>query len=338
MRDSIHDRALGRWPSILIQLGVDPKSLRNIHGPCPMCGGKDRFRFDDKEGRGTYFCTSCGAGNGVDFVMAFKSCNFVEASKLIHGVVGGAPLSVKRESGEPDVGEQKNAMRLLWLRSLALTGEDIASRYLMARGIKLTGWPKYLRWAPGQAYWHDSEMLGYFPVLLAKIVAPDERSGNIQRTYLREPGLKAEVPGDKARKMMAGPIPAGGAVRLAPEAPVMGVAEGVETALAAALIHGIPVWATLSTAGLLRFEPPKVCVKLVVFGDRDENFAGLASAGALAHRLCTRPHKQGGPLECEVRVPESGAADQPWLANKKDWNDVLSATRLSGPPPLRLVK
>jgi putative DNA primase/helicase len=321
-----------------MQMGVGSQFLRNIHGPCPMCGGVDRWRFDNFNGTGRWWCNSCGRGDGTDLIMAFKGCNYVEAVKLVEGVIGGAPLSVKRESGEPDIGEQKNAMRLLWLRSLALTGEDIASRYLMARGIKLAAWPKFLRWAPGQPYWHDRGMLGYFPVLLAKIVAPDERGANLQRTYLREPGLKAEVPGDKARKMMAGPIPAGGAVRLAPEAPVMGVAEGVETALAAALIHQIPVWATLSTAGLLRFEPPKVCVKLVVFGDRDEKFGGQAGAYALAHKLGTRPDRSGGPLECEVRVPESGAADQPWLANKKDWNDVLSATRLSGPPPLRLVK
>ena len=34
-------------------LGVPAKALTNRHGPCPICGGKDRFRFDDKGGRGT---------------------------------------------------------------------------------------------------------------------------------------------------------------------------------------------------------------------------------------------------------------------------------------------
>ncbi|NYY79755.1 hypothetical protein DMH17_06695 [Raoultella planticola] len=33
-----------------------------------MCGGADRFRFDDKEGRGTWFCNQCGAGDGLKLV------------------------------------------------------------------------------------------------------------------------------------------------------------------------------------------------------------------------------------------------------------------------------
>ena len=39
--------AHGRWPEILAALGIDPAALRNRHGPCPGCGGRDRFRFDD---------------------------------------------------------------------------------------------------------------------------------------------------------------------------------------------------------------------------------------------------------------------------------------------------
>ncbi|WP_308538738.1 primase-helicase zinc-binding domain-containing protein, partial [uncultured Pantoea sp.] len=54
--------ARGQWPRILPALGV--KVVKNRHAACPVCGGKDRFRFDDKEGRGTWFCNQCGAGDG----------------------------------------------------------------------------------------------------------------------------------------------------------------------------------------------------------------------------------------------------------------------------------
>ena len=50
--EPLKDRARGRWPGILTALGVPAKALRNRHGPCPVCGGKDRFRFDDKGGAG----------------------------------------------------------------------------------------------------------------------------------------------------------------------------------------------------------------------------------------------------------------------------------------------
>ncbi|EJO0550628.1 primase-helicase zinc-binding domain-containing protein, partial [Salmonella enterica subsp. enterica serovar Bareilly] len=43
--------ARGKWPVILQMLRIDvPENGR--HGPCPKCGGKDRFRLDDLDGRG----------------------------------------------------------------------------------------------------------------------------------------------------------------------------------------------------------------------------------------------------------------------------------------------
>lgn len=334
MRDSVHDRARGRWPSILIQLGIGPQFLRNKHGPCPMCGGKDRWRFDDMNGSGRWWCNSCGHGNGVDLVMTWKTCSFMEAVKLIEGVIGGSPLSVRRDNPGPDISEQKNAMRQMWGRSLELNGKDVASRYLLWRGLTLRRWPMNVRWVVEAPYWHDKALLGSFPVMLARVIAPDEGSANVHRTYLMEPGRKADVPG-AVRKMMAGPVPYGGAVRLAPPAEEMGVAEGLETALAAMLLHDIPVWATLSTQSLLRFQPPTVCRKLYIFGDRDEKFAGQAAAFALGHRLETARDA----IECEVKVPTSGAKDYPDAANKVDWNDVLlKQVRLRQRPALRVVK
>ena len=52
--------ATGRWPGILAELGVPESALRNRHGPCPGCGGRDRFRFDNRDGRGTFICSQGG--------------------------------------------------------------------------------------------------------------------------------------------------------------------------------------------------------------------------------------------------------------------------------------
>ena len=70
-REKTADRAVGQWLGILSAIGLPARSLVNKHGPCPMCGGKDRFRFDDKNGRGTWICSQCGAGDGVTLVMQF---------------------------------------------------------------------------------------------------------------------------------------------------------------------------------------------------------------------------------------------------------------------------
>ncbi|QGP53365.1 DNA primase TraC [Piscirickettsia salmonis] len=88
--------AQGKWRNILPSLGVGQEYLTGRHSPCPCCGGKDRFRFDNKEGRGTYFCNQCGAGNGLDLVMKLNGWNFRHASNEISRVVIGN--STGRES------------------------------------------------------------------------------------------------------------------------------------------------------------------------------------------------------------------------------------------------
>ena len=63
--------AQGRWQGILAELGLSDY-LSGKHGPCPICGGKDRFRWDNKGGNGTYFCNQCGAGDGFKLLQEFK--------------------------------------------------------------------------------------------------------------------------------------------------------------------------------------------------------------------------------------------------------------------------
>ena len=81
LHEPLKDRALGKWQGILPALGVPSKALSNRHGPCPMCGGKDRFRFDDKGGRGTWICSKCGAGDGIELVKRIQNVEFKEAAR-----------------------------------------------------------------------------------------------------------------------------------------------------------------------------------------------------------------------------------------------------------------
>lgn len=52
--DKALDQFLGQWRVVLNNYGCELPSTALKHGPCPVCGGKDRFRFDDKNGRGTW--------------------------------------------------------------------------------------------------------------------------------------------------------------------------------------------------------------------------------------------------------------------------------------------
>ncbi|WP_429031970.1 DUF927 domain-containing protein [Aeromonas media] len=79
--------ACGHWPELLAAVGIDTPS-RGKHGPCPVCGGSDRFRLDDKGGRGTWICNQCGAGDGLDLVSKVTGKPPKEVAELLAPLVG----------------------------------------------------------------------------------------------------------------------------------------------------------------------------------------------------------------------------------------------------------
>jgi|GEM_PF-72035 len=91
--------ACGHWPDLLAAVGIDiPR--RGKHGPCPFCGGSDRFRLDDKGGRGTWICNQCGNGDGLDLVCRVLSTTPKAAAELLAPLVGlsaGGLVPAERE-------------------------------------------------------------------------------------------------------------------------------------------------------------------------------------------------------------------------------------------------
>jgi P4 family phage/plasmid primase-like protien len=67
----IRQSAQNRWQDILSSLGMDGTFLSNHHGPCPFCGGNDRWRWDNQNGNGSGFCNQCDA-TGDGFHLAAK--------------------------------------------------------------------------------------------------------------------------------------------------------------------------------------------------------------------------------------------------------------------------
>lgn len=57
------------------------------HGPCPKCGGKDRFRLDDLDGRGTWICSQCGNGDGLDLVKLITGYGVRKAAQEVAQVL-----------------------------------------------------------------------------------------------------------------------------------------------------------------------------------------------------------------------------------------------------------
>src|SRR4051812_20138467 len=147
LHEPLKERALGRWRGILTSLGVSAKALSNRHGPCPVCGGKDRFRFDDQGGRGTWICSRCGAGDGIELVKRFFNVDFKEAARLIEQQTSAAPVQRNRQQQASDTGQKRDGIIGLWSRSTEITAGDHAGRYLNDR-TGIANFPRCLRYSP----------------------------------------------------------------------------------------------------------------------------------------------------------------------------------------------
>lgn len=85
--EDVREAARNGWKSILMKLGARAEQLTGAHSKCPGCGGKDRFRFDDKDGNGSFLCSQGGggilAGDGIDLVAHMKGCEWKVAVALV---------------------------------------------------------------------------------------------------------------------------------------------------------------------------------------------------------------------------------------------------------------
>ena len=289
------DAAKGKWKGILLQLGVDRAHLSGKHGPCPLCGGHDRFRFDNKHGNGSYICGQCGAGTGMQFLQTLNGWDFATAAGEVDKVLGNVSADpVKSEISDE---RRRKLLRELWKSSVALDGNDPASRYLNSRcQFVLCPDLRYVASCPAP----DGVKR---PALIAMVRDAEGNPANIHRTFL---GPKGKADMENPRAMMPGPIPDGSAVRLFPQAEVLGVAEGIETAYEAAAKFGLGVWSTINSGGLAKWLAPKGVAGVMVFGDNDPKYGGQAAAYQCAHKNAVKGR------EVEVHIP---------LREGTDWAD-----------------
>lgn len=276
-----HD-SVGRWYGILERLGIDVPQDPKKHGPCPICGpgeNSHRFRFDDKDGCGTWICTQCGAGDGWSLAQRALGLRFIDACHIIAEIVGGVKVDIKPQP-EFDIEARKRLLNGIWTSSKKLTKDDPVASYLASR--KIYTLPQNVRYNPGC---YCSEKKTEIEAMVALISGNDGKPCGMQLTYL-DGNKKADLETTKVTyKLKPGSL-SGGAVRLVnPTQNKVGVAEGIETAMAAYHLFGIPTWATLTAWQMETFEPVDGITQYVIFGDNDKTFRGQKSVYVLANKL-----------------------------------------------------
>ncbi|WP_370621739.1 primase-helicase zinc-binding domain-containing protein [Citrobacter portucalensis] len=132
----INSKLAGSWRTTLDALGVKLPSGRS-HGPCPHCGGKDRFRFDDKN-RGRWFCNGCGSGDGWDLLKLTFGWTDADALRELNAYLGGnlpQPVIQNPSPAEPEMtDEEKLAVLHQHMRLIRENHKTGTCFYLRSKG------------------------------------------------------------------------------------------------------------------------------------------------------------------------------------------------------------
>ncbi|ADU12021.1 DUF7146 domain-containing protein [Asticcacaulis excentricus] len=233
-------------------------------GPCPLCGQgqkkKSSYAFEVNVRKKTFNCYVCNAHGDV-----------IELERLINGVageptiaaakrlVGDVPADYKPKPKVFTVIPDEPSSAAIYARELRgdlrTAAGTLVQRYLMSRGLSgrvLLTAVKHLYFHPAVYFSGPKHNPVTFPAMIALVVVPADDgkpkwTGGIHVTYLSRDGYgKAIVPEGKSAKRMMGPQSLngrpGGAWLIPPsempEASDLVVAEGIESALSMAVLHG----------------------------------------------------------------------------------------------------
>ncbi|NQU72040.1 MAG: toprim domain-containing protein [Rhodospirillales bacterium] len=256
-----------------------------------------------------YHCFGCGAhGDAINFVQLTRNLDFQEAVAAIigdtlHRVAGDRRRSPAHIPAEEAISPDPAALKI-WEEGELVEG-TLAERYLRARAI-FPPYPKSLRFHPRLRYFDGTDNASLIlPGLVAAIQEPERRIVAVHRIFIDPRGdRKAQV--GKPKKTLG--RFRDGAVRLASATNVLGLAEGVEDALSAMALAGIPCWAAAGAGRLHSIKLPDNVHDVHVFGDNDEAGRQAAGRAARAHTALGR--------RVVLRFPPDGI---------KDWNQWLVA-------------
>jgi hypothetical protein len=252
------------------------KHSREHVGPCPACGGEDRFAVNPKKKGGIFNCRSFGGGNVITMVMHVCSVRFLEACEIINGepmpAVGSliSPEDTRqaaeereqlRQERELASEKQENEFRErargvsfdIWKRAEEISSSPV-EEYLRLRGILELPLGLRLRCVRDLPYWIEragrQTVIHRGPAMVAPILRPDGRFGGLHRTWidLSQPKGKARIadPDDSSKlcdvKKFLGSTKAG-YIELIPvkDPRALIIGEGIEKVLA--------VWLALHRVG-----------------------------------------------------------------------------------------
>lgn len=309
----MHDPLQAFRIAVLATLGHAPEVIKP--------GRFHRFPTNNRRGDSAGWCKLFADLRGGVFgcyrAGISETWSAIDRATMTHAQRAELALQVMAATAEREAEQRKlwakaaGRIAQMWAECVPLVPGDPVTLYLKHRGFGgVWPLPSVLRLHRAMPYWHDGEKLGEFPAMVAPVIAPDGRMMALHRTHLSADGRKAELPTIKKLTAAAGPL-AGACVPLhKPQRGVIGIAEGIETALAAWLASGVPTVAAYCAGNLVAWQWPRGVQRLVIFADADK--AGREAAENL------RVRATAANLRAAVLTPTDDGAD---------WCDVWAAHR-----------
>ena len=308
MRRDILDECSGRWVSILINLGLPEAMFNGKHQPC-ICGGKDRFRWVKKDERP--HCNSCGIVRPMQLAMQWLGQDFKSTCKSIREILG---ISMETKPKTADI--TKNQARIDSIRKglKKLNGDDIASRYLVNRGINVLPERDLYFHSSLPYYGSDGAKVGDFSAMVCMFRNSEDKGATLHITYLTPDGKKAEV--ESPKKILPVILPLSGcAIKLFnPIDGFLGITEGVESALSVYQFEGVPVWAAGNASNMASLILPEL-KEVAIYADAD--LSGMCAAFKLAERYRN--------LKITIRYPSHDGELVDYVPHKTDFLDWMLA-------------
>jgi len=309
MYSDFFNNCYGRWTEILAHW-IDNKFLIvGKHGPCPLCGGKDRYIYRDN-GIGSWFCNQCNGQkgmcfDGIELLKKIKGWDFKECFRRIEPIIGKFQHQQKTTTTRRD-DDKRIALRKICQESRPMVTGGNDFQYLENRcGDIYRPYLSNFLVHPNlfcSCNISDDGLDHKYPAMVAICRSYSMQATGIQATYITSDGIKANK-----KRWNYGQI--GNGVWIGPKggANEIVIAEGIETCLSAMGMTGLPGWATLGAGSMRTWEPGIGVWKCIhIYGDNDASFTGQAAAYHLAHAL-TR-----AGIKCDVNIPPAAGTD---------WND-----------------
>lgn len=305
------DAIQGQEEKVLQAYGL-PTLTGNRHIDCPICQKRQKFRIGMFNGSVRYICV-CGSGSVINLVMNVKGYDFSTAAKEIDQIIGNT--SKPQATGFKPQATPKQRVETRFMNLHDIRNSDV-QKYLNSRGI--FEMPEMSLKLSHSEYDFNSKRS--YKAMIG-IATTDSMDIAYSHTTYLENGRKADVKANKkiktlndynkACKTCGHTNSANVAIRLFAQDKILGIAEGIESALSAKQLFNVPTWSVMNTSIMKKFTAPPGVQTLIIYADNDHNGAGLAAAFTSGHKNILA---NNDVVKVKIVIPDQKG---------RDFNDML---------------